>query len=35
MITIDVISFIAGGLVFGVIVGGLVHSWDIYNRGGH
>lgn len=33
MITIDVISFIAGGLIFGTVVGGLVHSWDIYNRG--
>lgn len=32
MITIDIISFIAGGVIFGTVVGGLVHSWDTYNR---
>lgn len=32
MITLDGVSFIAGGLFFGIVVGGLVHSWDNYNQ---
>lgn len=32
MITIDMVSFIAGAFVASGVVGMLVHSWDKYNR---